>query len=97
MRPTFRVGLSALMAYWGMIETSRKRKWFMARLSEIGSGLSVELHRPAGHLHPPFHEDQAVAQRRLAATGLAGQAHDLAVGDEETDAVHRLYVAARPW
>ena len=35
------------MAYCGMIETARKRKWFMARLSEMGRG------RPSSSTVPP--------------------------------------------
>src|SRR5215204_1009271 len=39
MRPMRRVGLSALMAYWGMIETSLNRKPFIRSLSQMGSSL----------------------------------------------------------
>ena len=34
-------------------------------------------------VHPPVHADEALPERRLAAAGLAREAHDLAVGDLE--------------
>src|SRR5215218_3091820 len=39
IRPTRRVGFRALMAYWGMIETSLKRKPFIRSGSAMGSSL----------------------------------------------------------
>ena len=44
--------------------------------------------------HAAVEPDQALAERRLAAARLAGEPHDLAVGDRERDAVERLHVAA---
>ena len=37
MPPTLRMGLSALIAYCGTIETCRKRNRFIASSSQIGS------------------------------------------------------------
>ena len=37
--PILRVGLSALIAYCGMIETSPNRKAFIARRPQIGSSV----------------------------------------------------------
>ena len=85
--------MSALIAYWGMIETSRKRNAFIASSSASGSFVAVELDRALDHAHPPVEPDQALAERRLAAARLAGDAHDLAVGDGEADAVERADVA----
>ena len=43
--------------------------------------------------HAPVEPDEALPERRLAAAGLAGEPHDLAVRDREGDAVERLHVA----
>ncbi len=50
---------------------------------------AVELHRPFHDVHAPVEPDEALAERRLAAARLAGETHDLAVGDGERDAVER--------
>ena len=95
MRPTFRVGLSALIAYCGTIETSLKRNWFISCVSQTGSVARVELDGAADVAHAPVEADQALAERRLAAARLARQAHDLAVGDLERDVVERPHVAGQ--
>jgi hypothetical protein len=78
------------MAYCGMIEL---RGGGVHRASPDGQLDAVEDHPARDVLHPPVDPDQAVAERRLAAARLAGQAHDLAVGDLEGDPVERLDVA----
>ena len=83
IRPILRIGLSALIAYCGTIETSRKRNAFIALSSASGSSTPSSSTVPSTHAHPPVEPDQALAERRLAAARLAGDAHDLAVGDGE--------------
>ena len=46
-----------------------------------GQLLVVQLHAAAELSHPHVHADEAVAEGRLPAAGLAGEAHDLAVVD----------------
>ena len=93
MRPIFRIGFMALIAYCGTIDTSRKRKSFMAPSSASGSSTPSSVHGSLDDAHPPVEPDQALAERRLAAAGLARETHDLAVCDGEGDAVERLDVA----
>ena len=59
---------------------------------ELGT---VERRGPADVLHAAGEVDEAVAQARLAASRLAGETHDLAVGDPEGDTVDGLHVAAQ--
>ena len=47
MRPILRVGLSALMAYWGTTEMVWKRCLSMAALSEMGSSVPSSSTLPA--------------------------------------------------
>ena len=92
--PTLRVGLRALIAYCGTSETSLKRCLFIARVSSSGSPRGRARPRRSTRRMRAVHPDQALAERRLAAARLACEAHDLAVGDLEADAVERLHVAA---
>ena len=94
-RPIFRVGLSALRAYCGMSETSRKRKRFIPASSSIGSSAPSSSTRPPTWLHPAVEADEALRERRLAAAGLAGEPGDLAVRDRERDAVDGVHVAVQ--
>ena len=87
--PILRVGVSALIAYCGTSETSVIRYGRIARLSAIGSSCPSSSTLPPRCLHPGVQVDQAVAERGLAAARLAGQAHDLPVGDGEADVVDR--------
>ena len=93
MRPIFRIGFSALIAYCGTIDTFRKRKSFIAESSPIGQVDAVERDRSLHVLHAAVEPDQALAERRLPAARLSGEAHDLPVGDREGHAVERLHVA----
>jgi hypothetical protein len=54
---------------------------------------AVELHPPLDVAHAAVEADEALGERRLAAAGLAGEPHDLAVRDAERDPVERLAVA----
>jgi hypothetical protein len=56
---------------------------------------AVEHDAAADETHAPVEPDQALAEGGLAAAGLAGQAHDLAVRDGEAHVVERLHVAAQ--
>ena len=93
MSPILRVGLSALIAYCGTIETVRNRKSFIASVSQIGSSVPSSVDVAADVAHARVEADQALPERRLAAAGLAGEPHDLAVRERERDAVERLHVA----
>ena len=92
MRPILRVGFSALMAYWGTTEMAWKRCRSMASLSADGQLRAVQLDAAAHVAHAAVEADEAVAEGRLAAARFAGQAHDLAVGDVEADAVEGVDV-----
>ena len=54
---------------------------------------AVEDHPPATYFIRPSMRIRLLPEGRLAAAGLAGEAHDLAVGDLERDAVESLDVA----
>src|SRR5918993_1505522 len=60
-----------------------------------GQLLAVQLDRPADVAHAAVQPDQALAQGRLAAAGLAGQPDQLAVANGEADPVQGLHVAAQ--
>ena len=93
--PIFLVGLRALIAYWGISEISRRRYSFIARVSEIGSGLPSRVDLAAQLFHTALEEDQGVAERRLAAPRFAGKPHDLAIFYPKTYAVYRPYIPAK--
>ena len=84
----------ALMAYCGMIDTCLNRNSSIAAESHDRQPRPVEEHLARDVAHAAVEVGQALAERGLAAAGLAGQAHDLAVSDAERDAVERLDVAA---
>ncbi len=93
MRPIFRIGFMALIAYCGTIDTLRYRNSIHRAVVRERQLDPVEMNRPPFYAHPSVEPDQALAERRLAASGLAGEAHDLAVGNGEGDTVERLDVA----
>jgi hypothetical protein len=85
--------LSALIAYWDDRDLLVPERVHRAVIGQRQHA-PVERDGAAHVAHAAVQPDQALAERRLAAAGLAREPHDLAVVDFERDAVERPDVAA---